>query len=45
LLLLRDVSDDLREHVRREVEATLRPALKGSRLVLGSATWLVQARA
>jgi SAM-dependent methyltransferase len=43
--LLRDVSDDARAQVRREVEATLRPRLAGSRVVLGSATWLVQAGA
>lgn len=41
--LLRDVGDDVRAQVRREVETTLRSALKGSRLALGSATWLVQA--
>jgi SAM-dependent methyltransferase len=43
--LLRDVGDEVREHVRREVDATLRPRTKGRRVALGSATWLVQARA
>lgn len=43
--LLRDVADDARERVRRELEATLRPLLRGGRLALAGATWLVHARA
>jgi len=41
--LLRDVTDEVRENVRRELETALRPLLRGNRLALGSATWLVHA--
>jgi SAM-dependent methyltransferase len=43
--LVRDVADDARERVRRELETTLRPLLRGGRLALNGATWLVHARA
>ncbi len=43
--LLRDVTDEARARVHHELETTLRPHLRGNRVVLGGATWLVHARA
>jgi SAM-dependent methyltransferase len=41
--LLREVSDEAKDRVRRALETAMRPLLAGDRLVLGGATWLVHA--
>jgi SAM-dependent methyltransferase len=43
--LLRDVPDEARARVVGELETTLRPFLRGRRVALGGATWLVHALA
>jgi SAM-dependent methyltransferase len=43
--LLRDVTDEARARVCGELDATLRPFLRGGRVALGGATWLVHALA
>jgi SAM-dependent methyltransferase len=41
--LLRDAADDAKSRVRRDLETTLGPRLRGDRLALAGATWLVHA--